>query len=130
MKILIADDDFTSCTMLKEMLANFGTVHVADSGRRALAYVKKTLADISYYDLICLDMYMPGLSGERTLMEIRKLEKDFGRNGFNAAKIVVMTTVNDSETIRSAFRGNCDAYWVKPFDRKIMMEYLNRFNLV
>ena len=59
-KILIVEDDTSIQNLLKELLTleNYQTTH-AYSGSEALLLLEK-----NQYDLILLDLMLPGLSGE------------------------------------------------------------------
>ena len=73
-KILIADDHLIVREGIKRIIddsADMNVVAEASSGMEALEYVWK-----NKYDLILLDISMPGQNGLQTLKEIKKHDKN------------------------------------------------------
>ena len=69
-RVLIIEDEMVTAEAVKEALALDGIfADIASDGESGL---KKFVSD--NYDLILLDLKMPGLSGEEVLSEIRKQE--------------------------------------------------------
>ena len=68
-RALVVDDNQTNRMLAKALLARLGWgVDEADCGETALA-----MTAAANYRLILLDISMPGLSGEETCAELRKL---------------------------------------------------------
>jgi len=130
MKFLIVEDDFTSRLLLQEILKQFGTVHVAVNGKEAVAAVEKELKWGDKYDLICLDVMMPEMDGQKALELIRELEKEKGVYSSEGTKIIMTTALDDSKNIRSAFYNLCDAYLVKPIDKEKLVEEMKKLGLL
>ena len=123
MKSLICEDDFTYRKILLKFLSSFSDCDVAASGDEAIKAYLAASASGEPYDLICLDILLPGLSGNEILREIRKHEESQGIGGSQAAKVIMTTGLNDKQTILSSFRDGCEAYLVKPVDhRKLFSE--------
>ncbi|MEW6217910.1 MAG: response regulator [Thermodesulfobacteriota bacterium] len=131
MRILIAEDDFVSRAVLQEMLAPFGVCHSAVDGREAVAAFAAALDRGEPYDLVCLDIMMPGLDGQEALREIRRLEAQRGIGGRALVKVVMTTALDDAKNIMQAFmQGHCEGYLVKPIDRKRLRDELARLGLI
>jgi two-component system, OmpR family, response regulator ResD len=65
-KILVVDDDEDVSALFKEQLEQAGhKVNVAGSGKACLTELRK-----NKYDLVLMDMFMPGMSGRETLEHI------------------------------------------------------------
>ncbi|OGR01523.1 MAG: histidine kinase [Deltaproteobacteria bacterium RIFOXYD12_FULL_50_9] len=130
MKILIAEDDFISRTLLQEILVVLGICHVAMDGVEAMAAYQQALDMKEPYDLICLDIMMPNLNGQEVLKQIRDIEKERGIWGSAMAKIIMVTALDDPKNIMTALiKGSCEAYLVKPVDRDKLMTELKRLGL-
>lgn len=114
MKILVVDDDFTSRMLLQEALDSYGEVHTCVNGMEAIEAVNRALDQGRPYDLICLDIMMPGRSGLDTLKQIRTEEESRGRIGDGASKVIMVTALSDARNVMRAFRELCNAYLVKP----------------
>jgi CheY-like chemotaxis protein len=70
--ILVVDDEEHIRLLFKEELEDEGyTVELASNGVEALEKLKR-----SNYDVIVLDIKMPGMDGIQTLGEIKKINKD------------------------------------------------------
>lgn len=84
-RILIIDDDEVVCNGVKSILEKEGyEVDTSLSGESGLEKVKS--AD---YDLIYLDIHMPGMSGLDTFRTIKKIKKD--------AKVCIVTAMTEDK---------------------------------
>ncbi len=80
--VLVVDDDPTQRRLIQAVLEREGfAVSHAESGDQAVTH----LAAGGVADVILLDMVMPGISGQETLVEMRA-------RGFNQPVIVVTAT--------------------------------------
>lgn len=130
LRILIVDDDFTSRKILMRYLQPYGNLDVAVSGAEALDAVRNALEEGGPYDLICLDILMPGLDGHATLAEMRKAESEKGVRPGEGAKIIMTTCVDDAQNIMKAFRGQCEAYIVKPIRKEALLDEMRTLGLI
>jgi len=130
MKTLIVEDDFTSRLLLQEILKPFGPVHIAVNGPEAVDAFGMALAGGSSYDLICLDIMLPGMDGYEALHQIRGMEEAAGISSSHGARIFMTTALDQVKSVFQAFRGLCDAYLSKPIDRARLLENLHDFQLV
>ena len=130
MKILIVEDDFTCRHLLQIYLANYGPTFIAINGLEAIAAVRQALADKQPYDLICLDVMMPGMDGWETLRQIREMEEWNGISGLDCAKVIMTTARSENEDIIKSFREGCEAYIVKPVRKPALIEQMARLGLL
>lgn len=71
-KILIADDDTDLCDFLREELNEAGfTATTVNNGADAIVLIAE-----QSFDLVLLDMLMPGLNGIQTIRVLRKVAPD------------------------------------------------------
>ncbi len=117
MKTLIVEDDFISRVILQEFLKGFGTVHIAVNGEEGGRAFRPAMEAGEPYDLVCLDIMMPKMDGQRALKEIRADEEARGILSSNGAKIVMTTALDDFRSVSEAYGGLCDSYLVKPVDK-------------
>ncbi len=117
MQILVVEDDFISRRLICRYLEPFGECDVAINGTEAVEAVRDALAEGSHYDLICLDIMMPGMSGQEALSLIRELEQKNGLNVGQGAKVVMTSALDDHDNIRQAFGASADSYVVKPIEK-------------
>ncbi len=131
-KILIVEDEFISRTLLMEMLAPFGDCDAVSNGREAIDILEKSysLAGVGY-DLVCLDIMMPKMNGHEVLREMRRIEKDKGIYGADAAKVLMVTALDDAKNIMKALvEGRCEAYLTKPISKARLEEQLRQLQLI
>ncbi len=101
--ILVVEDDLLLSDMIKRLLfQNKYDVVPAYSGSEALLILEKRR-----FDLILLDLMLPGLSGESVLEEIRK-KADIPVIGISAK--------TDIDSRINFIKNGADDYLVKPFD--------------
>ena len=103
-KVLIVDDDSAIRRALRNTLHGMGfEVDDAASGEAALDLVRET-----EYDVVLLDINMPGIGGIRACREIRKSLPRLG---------ILMLTVRDREEDKvTALDAGADDYITKPFN--------------
>ena len=113
LRFLIVEDEFISRYLLQEFLTPYGNSHVAIDGYEAILAFKNAMIEKKPYNLICLDIMMPGLDGRQVAKEIRRLEKEMGDN---VSCKVVMTTALDDQSIKDELlqAKHCNAYLTKP----------------
>ena len=130
MKILIVDDDFMSRKVLQEMLKSCGSTHIAVDGKEAMDAVRAAVASGEPYNLICLDILMPGMDGQEALKQIRAMEEADGKNSSMGAKIIMTTALGDAKNVVASFKSLCDGYLVKPFVNAALQVELRKLNLI
>ena len=130
MKTLIAEDDFTSRLLLQGLLKNYGRCHVAVNGTEAVEAVRIALEAKEPYDLICLDIMMPEMTGQEALRLIRDHEEALGVLSTHGAKIIMTTALDDIKNVKNAFYNLCDAYLAKPIQKDLLLRELSKLGLV
>jgi len=102
-RVLIVDDEQVVCDLLHDELSDRGYLcATALNGHEALKNLAK-----QDFDVILLDIRLPGMSGMEVLREI-------WLNHINTATIMI-TAVNDVDTAVEAMRLGASDYIVKPF---------------
>lgn len=104
MKILLVDDDAFLRDMYATKFSELGhTVEAADSPESALQKVETD----SSFDVILLDMIMPGMTGVELLQTIKEKYKDF------TGKCIVLSNQGQHEDIEAAKKAGADGYIIK-----------------
>lgn len=131
MKILIAEDDVMTRAVLQEMLAEVGTTQAVENGQQAVDVFTQALKDKDPFDLVCLDIMMPELDGQETLLKIRKVEDDYGVLANLQVKVIMITALSDPENIKKAQEeGRCEAYLTKPIKMDQLLAQIRKLGLV
>ena len=114
--ILVVDDEEDICAIVQYHLIREGySVDVALSAEEALSkYEAKAL--VEKYDLIVLDVMMPGMSG----FEFAKLLRSVSVPGDNTASIIFLTAMDTDENIVEGLNLGADDYIPKPFSPNVL----------
>jgi CheY-like chemotaxis protein len=105
-KILVVDDDRTTRDLLRLQLRSLGySVDVAGDGEAGLAKVQRRR-----YDLVLLDVWMPGLDGLEVLARMRAAP--------DPPPVVVMTADDAPQTLLKAIRERAYRFVTKPIEPK------------
>ncbi|MBF0518187.1 MAG: response regulator [Nitrospirae bacterium] len=130
MRILVAEDDFSSRTMLQRFLDGYGEVDVTVNGSEAIDAFSFALEEGEPYDLICLDIMMPEIDGLRVLKSIREKEKSIGITVENEVKIVMTTALDSTKEVFDAFYwSGCNDYLTKPIDLQKLVGILEKYGI-
>lgn len=130
MRILIVEDDLASRKFISKFLSAYGECDITIDGMEALEAFMMAWDEGKPYDLICLDIMMPTLDGEKTLKMIRDIEKQKGVENLNRVKIIMTTALNDTNRVFNAFETGCEAYASKPINTEKLVEVIKRFGLI
>ena len=102
-KILIIDDDKELCTLIKQsVLSENIDADFCSCGKSGLLQLKE-----KEYQLVILDVMMPGFDGFETLEQIRKESN---------LPVLMFTSKNDSASKVRGLRAGADDYLTKPFN--------------
>jgi len=104
MKVLLLEDDVILSEVIGEYLETLSCdVSYACDGLEA-----ESLALAEKYDLLLLDVNVPGLDGLTFLESLRKTE--------NHTPAIFITSLNSAEDVAAGFGAGADDYLKKPFD--------------
>lgn len=131
MRALIVEDDVISREILQKILNEYGDCDLAFDGREGIEIFKHALKEARPYDLICMDIMMPELSGLDALHRIRQIEKEHGVNRADEAKVIMTTALSGSkEVIDALYKGGASAYFVKPIELDAFVQELEKIGLI
>src|SRR5262245_49834687 len=109
--VLVVDDNEDNRDMLSRRLKKQGyAVSVAEDGQRALNMIAA-----EKFDLILLDIMMPGISGMEVLKKLRET--------YTVADLpIIMATAKDqSEDVVAALKMGANDYVTKPLDFPVVL---------
>ena len=109
-KLLVADDEQKICRLLETFFSERGfDVVVAHDGETALARICDDRPH-----LVFLDLHMPGLNGMDVLRQARQLD--------STIKVIIITAVEDEQSIKQAKQLGAADYVIKPFSLEYLKE--------
>jgi len=116
-KLLIVDDEPHILELVGAILESNGyEVEKADNGKDALAKL-----DTESFDLVLLDMMMPGMSGREVCDKIRKNEKTKDQ------KVIFLTVARFSETGKKILDDmKVSDYITKPFENEDLIKRIKK----
>lgn len=127
MKALIVDDVEMNRELLAIFLEGRATSVFAESGEEALKLVEDALVSDSYFDLICMDISMPGMDGHEALKKIREAEE---LSGCKRATVFMVTGSSSPDDMFDALiNGGCDDYLTKPLMQQSFCDLLVKHGL-
>ena len=131
MRILVVDDDDISRTKITNILSRYGDCVEAEDGQEALCYVGLAMGQGHPFDLITMDVEMPGLKGHDVVKAIRRWEKMIcpSKASFRPVKVVMLTSKTGMKTIYAAHKQSCDQYVIKPVTPENIHECLANIGL-
>lgn len=127
MRALIVDDVEMNRELLAMFLEGKAAVTFAESGEDALERVNEARASDAYFDLICMDISMPGINGHEALKRIREIEETAGIP--RATVFMVTGSSSPDDMFDALMQGGCDDYLTKPLMQQNFSELLVKHGL-
>jgi len=107
LSVLAADDSEINLRLTESILTTHGArVTMSTDGAKALQLAKQ-----SVFDIILMDVHMPGISGLEAARQIR-----FGEGPNTATPIIAVTADIMADNHRQVFRAGMDEILIKPVD--------------
>ena len=105
--VLIVDDEYIGRETLQSVLEGEGyELEMAENGFQAIEKAKQLLPDV-----ILLDVMMPGMTGFEVCQRIRSDPQ------IAEIPIIILTALDDRESLLNALKAGADDFISKPFDR-------------
>ena len=112
--ILVVEDNKINLMITRKILEKRNIIcQVADNGMDAIKMV-----ETNYFDVVLMDIHMPGISGIEATQEIRKFKPDL--------PIIALTAVTIEENIDEFFRAGFSEIIPKPFKTEEFFEKIHR----
>ncbi|WP_321494644.1 HDOD domain-containing protein [uncultured Desulfobacter sp.] len=126
MKILIVDDEDISKNILLSKMAHMGTCVAVNNAKEALEELDKAKTDNQPFDLITLDVAMPGMGGQELLEHIRKNEIKNKIPKDDRVKILMITSRMNVGTINACIKRGCNGYLTKPVSQTQLIQSISQ----
>ena len=114
-KILVVDDELTTCVLLEHFLSPNYKVTTKDSGAKALKWLESNLPD-----LILSDIQMPIIDGFELLKEIRLM-------GYTKhTPVIMLSGKTESKERIKCYKLGAQDYLTKPFNPEELEELVKK----
>jgi PAS domain S-box-containing protein len=115
-RVLLAEDNEINALLAIKSLEKLGAVvDWAKDGHEALALAEASFSGVrTPYDLVLMDIRMPGLDGHETTRRMRQLEGALGRA--DTVRIIALTANALREDEQAARDAGLNGFLAKPFD--------------
>ena len=130
LKMLIVEDDFPSCEVLKEYLSEYGDCTTTANGVEGVEAFRNALDAGAPYDLVCLDIMMPEMDGHEALRAIRQIEQEHGILESSGVRVIMTTAKDRSRDMIEAFDEGCASYIIKPVDQEKLVAEMQKLDLI
>ncbi|MBE3594307.1 MAG: response regulator [Candidatus Carbobacillus altaicus] len=115
-RILIVEDNPTNALLFHDVLSEQGyAVDVAEEGERAFELLEQ-----NDYDLLLLDIHLPGMDGLSIARTLRSLPD------YQHLKIVGISALVTEREIQAAYAAGFDDYVTKPISLRPFVETIRR----
>ncbi|ODS34196.1 MAG: hypothetical protein SCARUB_00672 [Candidatus Scalindua rubra] len=121
--ILLVEDDFDARTIITEYLNDNYNITDAGNGVEALNMVRKmdkAGSNVRKFDLILLDITLPGMCGYTLCYEVKKNMK------LNIP-VIFCTIKNTKKDVIKALKAGADDYIIKPFQDSTLLEKVDKW---
>jgi two-component system, chemotaxis family, chemotaxis protein CheY len=114
-RLLVVDDAMIMRKLIRDVAVEAGwkVVGEAANGAEAVALYEKLRPD-----LVTMDLVMPIMGGNEALRLIRTADPD--------ARVVVVTALDQKQTLTESIRDGALDFIVKPFDRERIISFLKK----
>lgn len=110
MRIVIAEDDLVSRTLMSSLMEKWGfKAVITQNGREAMAALRGEEGPT----LALLDWMMPGMNGLEVCRRVRESKK--------MVYVIILTSLGAKENIVEGLHGGADDYLIKPFDKNELL---------
>jgi PAS domain S-box-containing protein len=114
--VLVAEDNEINALLARSLLVKLGhRPVVATSGAAALEHWRAAHADGTPFDLVLMDVHMPGLDG---LEAARRIRADERMHAARRTPIIALTASAFAEDREACQSAGMDGFLVKPLDRE------------
>jgi two-component system chemotaxis response regulator CheY len=121
-RALIMEDDPVSGRLMQKYISPYCDCTLVVDGRAAIEAFEQAVLNGDIYHLLVLDIMVPEIHGKDVLKRIREIEREHGIPGSRRSRAIMTTALSDAGNIVESFKSRCDAYLVKPIDRKVLIK--------
>lgn len=130
-RCLIVEDDELSRELLAAQLHEYAICSMASDGNEGVAKFAAALEAGEPYQVIFLDILMPGLDGHGAAKAIRKLEEEHGIAPEKGVHIIVLSSLGaPQDVIKAYISAQSAAHLVKPVKPEKLFKTLRSLKII
>jgi two-component system sensor histidine kinase/response regulator len=119
MRVLVVDDNRTNRTILVKMLESFGcSPEAVERGNETIQVLKRAAQREKLFDLVLLDMLMPGMNGEAVLRAIKKDPE------IKNVTVIILTSLGERGDAARLEALGCAGYLLKPVKQSQLFDLI------
>jgi len=131
LRILIIEDEPVNREFLLLALREHGDCRAVGTGEAGLHEIRQALSGARPFDVVFLDIMLPGIDGLKPLETLRSVEEEFEVAASARAQVIVTTVLDDDRTASRAFiHGQAASYLTKPFRARQITDELSKLGLI
>ncbi len=134
LRFLVVEDDLVAREYLQAFLSKFGECEAVKDGLEAILAFSECYEDECslHYDLICIDINMPRISGLLCAQTIRGIEQEQNHSRqYSKIPILITSSVNEpSSVLKACKESGADHYFLKPLDLRKFSHMLIKLGLI
>lgn len=131
MRFLLVDDDKRITDILKLYLAEYAECKVVNAAVDAAEAFREGLETGPKYDVVFMDIMMPGMDGHRVAEMMRGMEEERGVMDPDAFKLVMVSAHCDVKNVcKSFFSDRADGYVAKPIEKTALIAALRKTGII
>lgn len=130
MKTLVVDDNIVNRVSMKNIMSELGQAEEAANGQEAIEAFRVHHEHTKSFDLVLLDIMMPGIDGIKVLKAIRDIERVNNIPTEERARVLMVTSHAHKNIVMAAMKTGCDGYIIKPFRRDVIIQKLKELEMI
>ena len=131
LRILIVEDEPVNREFMLLSLRGLGQCQAVATGEDAVLAQQTALEQDQPFDVIFLDILLPGMNGLQALEQLRALELRHEVPPERQVPVIVTTGLDDDQAASRAFiQGHALSYMTKPFRAGQIPEELRKLGLI
>ncbi len=127
MRVLVVDDCFFTRVKLKNMLCPYGDCDGSPNGEVALRLFEQAHNECVPYELITMDLDLPGMKGIDVVSRMRLWERE--REVPAAARVIMISSSDEPKSILASLGNGCEWFLLKPVKQEKLEEALAQLQI-
>lgn len=130
-RMLIIEDEAANREFMLLALSAHGRCTAVGTAELGLREFARALADGDPFDVVFMDLMLPGMDGQSALLSLRAREDEHRLSEARRARVIVTTVLDDNRQASRAFaQGQAASYLLKPFSVARLTEELRTLGLI